>query len=87
MCIMCIGNHSLKRANELGKNNIHPTSVMSGYRLAFKVSSDYVMHNSMLATYINIVYLSYMMHAKRAVEEQHTPHQCYERVQARRKGR
>lgn len=32
----------LKRGNELIKNNIHATSVMSGYRLALRESVKYI---------------------------------------------
>lgn len=32
----------LKRANELIKNSIHATSVMSGYRLAMKESIKFI---------------------------------------------
>ena len=32
----------LKRANELVKNNIHPTVVMAGYRLAVKEAVKYI---------------------------------------------
>merc|ERR1719235_2256966 len=32
----------LKRANELVKNKIHPTTIMSGYRIAMKESIKYI---------------------------------------------
>jgi T-complex protein 1 subunit alpha len=32
----------LKRANELVKNKIHPTSIMSGYRLALRESVKFI---------------------------------------------
>lgn len=35
----------LRRANELVKNNIHPTIVMSGYRLALKEAVKYIKSN------------------------------------------
>lgn len=35
----------LKRANELIKNNIHPTTVMAGYRLALKEAVKYIKAN------------------------------------------
>lgn len=35
----------LKRANELIKNKIHPTTVMTGYRLALKEAVKYIKAN------------------------------------------
>ena len=35
----------LKRANELVKNRIHPTSIMAGYRLALRESVKYITSN------------------------------------------
>jgi T-complex protein 1 subunit alpha len=35
----------LKRGNELIKNNIHATSVMSGYRLALKESVKFIQNH------------------------------------------
>lgn len=32
----------LKRANELVKQKVHPTSIMSGYRLALKESVNFI---------------------------------------------
>ena len=32
--VVILASEMLKRANELAKNNIHPTSIMSGYRLS-----------------------------------------------------
>lgn len=40
--VVILASELLKRANELIKNNIHPTSVMSGYRLAMKESVKYI---------------------------------------------
>ena len=40
--VVILASELLKRANELIKNNIHPTSVMSGYRLAMKESIKYI---------------------------------------------
>ena len=35
----------LKRANDLVKNKIHPTSVMAGYRLALRESVKFIQNN------------------------------------------
>eukprot|EP00611_Tribonema_gayanum_P002369 TRINITY_DN1173_c0_g1_i1.p1 TRINITY_DN1173_c0_g1~~TRINITY_DN1173_c0_g1_i1.p1 ORF type:complete len:561 (+),score=239.33 TRINITY_DN1173_c0_g1_i1:255-1937(+) len=43
--VVIIAAELLKRANELVKNNIHPTSVMSGYRLALKEAVKYIKSN------------------------------------------
>ena len=40
--VVILASELLKRANELVKNNIHPTSVMSGYRVAMKESIKYI---------------------------------------------
>eukprot|EP00971_Amphidinium_carterae_P171507 3399715-Amphidinium_carterae.1 len=32
----------LSRANELAKNNIHPTTIIAGYRLAMRESIKYI---------------------------------------------
>jgi len=40
--VVILASELLKRANELIKNHIHPTSVMSGYRLAMKESIKYI---------------------------------------------
>ncbi|CAM9641544.1 unnamed protein product, partial [Choristocarpus tenellus] len=43
--VVIIAAELLKRANELIKNKIHPTTVMSGYRLALKESVKYIKQN------------------------------------------
>lgn len=40
----------LKRANELVKNKVHPTSIMSGYRLALKESVNFIQKNLAVKT-------------------------------------
>merc|ERR1719191_2736014 len=40
--VVILASEMLKRANELVKNTIHPTTVMSGYRLAMKESIKYI---------------------------------------------
>lgn len=40
--VVIIASELLRRANELVKNNIHPTVVMAGYRLACKEAVKYV---------------------------------------------
>jgi T-complex protein 1 subunit alpha len=40
--VVILAAELLRRGNELVKNNIHPTSVMSGYRLALKESVKYI---------------------------------------------
>mmetsp|Transcript_25082 Transcript_25082/g.68928 ORF Transcript_25082/g.68928 Transcript_25082/m.68928 type:complete len:549 (+) Transcript_25082:83-1729(+) len=40
--VVILAAELLKRANELIKNSIHPTSVMSGYRLAMKESIKFI---------------------------------------------
>eukprot|EP00965_Chrysotila_dentata_P260484 6213924-Pleurochrysis_carterae.AAC.4 len=40
--VVILAAELLKRANELVKNSIHPTSVMTGYRLAMKESIKYI---------------------------------------------
>lgn len=35
----------MKRANELVKNKIHPTSIMAGYRLALRESVKFIKEN------------------------------------------
>ena len=37
--VVILASELLKRAHELVKNGIHPTSVMAGYRMAMKVST------------------------------------------------
>merc|ERR1712205_182094 len=40
--VVVLAAELLKRANELVKNKIHPTSIMSGYRLAMKESIKFI---------------------------------------------
>jgi T-complex protein 1 subunit alpha len=40
----------LKRANELVKNKVHATSIMSGYRLALKESVNFIQKNLAIKT-------------------------------------
>ncbi|KAL7588292.1 hypothetical protein Lser_V15G36933 [Lactuca serriola] len=40
--VVIIAAELLKRANDLVKNKIHPTSIISGYRLAMKKACEYV---------------------------------------------
>ena len=40
----------LKRANELVKNNIHPTVVMAGYRMAVKEAVKYIKSNLVVSS-------------------------------------
>merc|ERR1719261_1074827 len=40
--VAILASELLKRANELVKNSIHPTSIMSGYRLAMKESIKFI---------------------------------------------
>jgi T-complex protein 1 subunit alpha len=43
--VVIIASELLKRANELVKNKIHPTTVMSGYRLAMRKAVNFVKEN------------------------------------------
>lgn len=43
--VVILAAELLKRANELVKNSIHPTVVMSGYRLAVKEAVKYIKSN------------------------------------------
>merc|ERR1719454_2587411 len=43
--VVIIAAELLKRANELVKNKIHPTTVMSGYRIAMKQSIKWIQEN------------------------------------------
>merc|ERR1719454_2004566 len=43
--VVIIAAELLKRANELVKNKIHPTTIMSGYRIAMKESIKYIQEN------------------------------------------
>lgn len=40
--VVILAAELLKRANELVKNGVHPTSIMSGYRLALKESVNFI---------------------------------------------
>lgn len=40
--VVVLAAELLKRANELVKNKVHPTSIMSGYRLALKESVNFI---------------------------------------------
>lgn len=40
--VVILASEMLKRANELVKNSIHPTSIMSGYRIAMKESIKFI---------------------------------------------
>jgi len=43
--VVILAAELLKRANELVKNKIHPTSIMSGYRLALRESVKFIQQN------------------------------------------
>merc|ERR1712205_45935 len=43
--VVIIAAELLKRANELVKNQIHPTTIMSGYRIAMKESLKWIKEN------------------------------------------
>jgi T-complex protein 1 subunit alpha len=43
--VVIIAAELLKRANELVKNKIHPTPVISGYRMASKEAVKYIVEN------------------------------------------
>jgi len=43
--VVIIAAELLKKANELVKNGIHPTTIMSGYRLAMRESIKYIQEN------------------------------------------
>lgn len=43
--VVIVAAELLKRANELVKNNIHPTVVMAGYRIAVKEAVKYIKEN------------------------------------------
>lgn len=43
--VVIIAAELLKRANELVKNGIHPTTIMSGYRIAMKESLKWIQQN------------------------------------------
>ncbi len=46
--VVILAAELLKRANELVKNKIHPTSIMSGYRLALRESVKFIQQNMSL---------------------------------------
>ena len=48
--VVIVASELLKRANELVKNSIHPTSIMSGYRLAMKESIKFIKENLAVKT-------------------------------------
>jgi len=48
--VVILASELLKRANELVKNTIHPTTVMSGYRLAMKESIKYIKDQLVMKT-------------------------------------
>ena len=48
--VVIIAAELLKRANELVKKNIHPTVVMSGYRLALKEAVKYIKSNLVVSS-------------------------------------
>jgi len=48
--VVILASELLKRANELVKNTIHPTTVMSGYRLAMKESIKYIKEQLVMKT-------------------------------------
>ena len=39
---MILASELLKRANDLVKNKVHPTSIMAGYRMALKESVNFI---------------------------------------------
>ena len=39
---MILAAELLKRANDLVKNKVHPTSIMAGYRMALKESVNFI---------------------------------------------
>ena len=47
--VVIIAAELLKRANQLVKHKIHPTSVISGYRLAMRESVKYIKKNLTIA--------------------------------------
>jgi T-complex protein 1 subunit alpha len=51
--VVILAAELLKRANELVKAKIHPTSIISGYRLAAKEAAKYV--NEVLATKVDVL--------------------------------
>jgi len=50
--VVILASEMLKRANELVKNSIHPTSIMSGYRLAMKESIKFIKDQLAVKTHV-----------------------------------
>ena len=48
--VVILAAELLKRANELVKNKVHPTSIMAGYRLALKESVNFLAKNLSVKT-------------------------------------
>jgi len=48
--VVILAAELLKRANELVKNKVHPTTIMSGYRLALKESVNFITKNLAVKT-------------------------------------
>jgi len=48
--VVILAAELLKRANDLVKNKVHPTSIMAGYRLALKESVNYISKKLILKT-------------------------------------
>lgn len=48
--VVILAAELLKRANELVKNKVHPTSIMSGYRLALRESVNFIQKNLAVKT-------------------------------------
>merc|ERR1719148_357578 len=40
--VVIVASELLRRANELVKNNIHPTTIIAGYRLAMRESIKFI---------------------------------------------
>jgi T-complex protein 1 subunit alpha len=43
--VVILAAELLKRANDLVKNKIHPTAIMSGYRMALRESVKFIQQN------------------------------------------
>merc|ERR1712232_682319 len=43
--VVIVAAELLKRSNELVKNNIHPTTIIAGYRLAMREAIKYIQSN------------------------------------------
>merc|ERR550525_910875 len=48
--VVIIAAELLKRANELVKNNIHPTTIIAGYRIAMRECIKYIQENLSVKT-------------------------------------